>query len=71
MIGESLAIVFCIGWVIAWFMTGKSPFWLAAMALLFLEAVRFEAYRSVVPAAQEFARRVRVRFAVVRMEVSA
>ncbi len=71
MIGESIAIVFCIAWVIVWIMTGRSPFWWWAMAFLFAEAVRHTAWECVVPAAQEFSRRVRIRFAAVRLEVSA
>ena len=65
----ALLVVVGVAWGVAWFMTGRSPFWQVAMAALFLEAVRAEAFSAVVPAARIFARRVSRRFATVRAEI--
>ncbi len=69
MVAMSLGIVFVIAWCIAWIMSGRSPFLLAALGLLFLEAVRAELYASFLPAARIFARRVSRRYASVRAEI--
>ncbi len=71
MVAMSLGIVFVIAWCIAWIMSGRSPFLLAALGLLFVEAVRAEVWASTWPAAQELMRRIRVRFAAVRAEIGA
>lgn len=70
MIALVLAVAFIL-LILVYVKTGRSPFYWGAMAFIFLEALRAETYASAVPAAQEFARRVRVRVAVVRLEISA
>ncbi len=69
MIAASGGAVLGVVAVIAWLMTGRSPFLLAVTALLFCEAVRAEAWMCVWPAVRIFARRVRKRFALVRAQV--
>jgi hypothetical protein len=71
MVAASVGMVLGMASIVAWIMSGRSPFLLAAMGLLFLEAVRAELFASFLPAARIFARRVRRRFVVVRQEVSA
>lgn len=60
-----LAILFFVA-CLTWIKTGRSPFLWGAHICLFLEAVRVEAWDCMVPASKEFARRVRIRYALVK-----
>ena len=53
----------------AWLKTGRSPFWLAAVAFLHLEAARQQALASIVFAARHFVDGYRNRYESVRRDV--
>lgn len=69
MVAAPVFAVVAVALGVAWVMTGRSPFWWAAMGALFLEAVRAELFASMVPLARILVRRIRVRFVRVRAEI--